>query len=374
MKIVYYIGSLEVAGGMERVTMLKVNWLSNNGFDVHIISFMGGDNSFYSIDNRATIHLMRCKAIDGNFIKSYFQTTVDAQNKIRAILDREHFDIFVMSFPHLENFIAGLKDGSKKIFEAHCAREFGDFMIKRDTHNKILCKLKLMSRRRKETALYEKFDSFVTLTHLDLQAHGMPSNGCVIPNPNTFSTDKSSNLDQKRVIAVGRYSIQKGFEYLLRAWQIVEQKHPDWKLDFYGADSGDKQRLESIAVSLELQNTKLNDAVSDIEAEYLSSSIFVLSSIYEGFGMVLAEAMVCGVPCVSFACKQGPAEIINHMQDGILIPIVGDYNALAESICLLIEDETFRVKIGKRAKINVARYSIDSVMPEWCELFRELLK
>ena len=106
--------------------------------------------------------------------------------------------------------------------------------------------------------------------------------------------------------------------------------------------------------------------------EYLNSSIYIMSSRYEGFGMVLIEAMACGVPCISFDCPYGPSDIIEDGEDGYLIDYLNT-QALADGICKLIENPELRKEFGKNARKNVLRYSRDNVMQQWVNLF-ELLK
>ena len=372
MKIAYYIGSFDAIGGMERVISLKANWLAANGYDVHIISFVGGDKPFYPLDERIKVHAMNCIPFTDNLIKSYLRKTYSAKCKLKTIMYQECFDIFIMAFPFLESFIASLHDGSKKIYEAHCAKEFNKLQIIRSTYNPNLQKIRMISQRKKEYFIYNKFDKFVALTARDLESRSMPKNGIVIPNPNTFEISEVSTLNYKRIITVGRYSPEKGYEYLLQAWKNVERKYPEWQLDFYGADSGYKQQLEELKKTLGLKKAFLHGSTSLIKQQYLTSSIFVMSSINEGFPMVLTEAMACGVPCIAFDCVTGPAEIITHGQDGLLIHTVGDYQTLGEYLCHLIEDEGLRKSMGRKARANVVRFSMESVMHRWISLFNEL--
>ena len=109
--------------------------------------------------------------------------------------------------------------------------------------------------------------------------------------------------------------------------------------------------------------------VADIQAKYLESSIFVLSSRFEGFGMVLIEAMACGVPCVTFDCPYGPADIVSHQEDGLVLRNDA-ISAFAQSIIHLIEDDQLRKDFGKAAKQNVRRYLPEVVMPQWDALFK----
>ena len=174
----------------------------------------------------------------------------------------------------------------------------------------------------------------------------------------------------KRAIAVGRYTHQKGFDLLIKAWQIVYLKHPDWELHIFGG--GDNQSYANIANKLSLKDVvTCHGPVDDIRNEYLNSSIFVLSSRFEGFGLVLAEAMSVGLAPVAFTCPCGPRDIIHDGEDGILCEN-GNIVKLAEGICQLIENEQLRQEMGQKAAQNIQRYTIDNIMKQWDELFQEI--
>lgn len=165
---------------------------------------------------------------------------------------------------------------------------------------------------------------------------------------------------------------QKGFDRLVSAWRIVSRKHPDWTLSIYG--DGMREQLqrqvdeEGVASSCLLKHT-----VQNIVDKYCESSIFVLSSRYEGFGMVIIEAMACGVPPVSFTCPCGPRDIIADGRDGLLVEN-GDIEGLAEKICYLIEHEDLRRKMGRQARMDVERFRIEHIAEQWKELFEEALE
>ena len=118
---------------------------------------------------------------------------------------------------------------------------------------------------------------------------------------------------------------------------------------------------------------KLNGSVSSIREKYQESSIFVLSSRFEGLPLVLMEAMSTGLPPVSFACPCGPRDIIHDGEDGILCKN-GDIKSLAAGICRLIEDEPLRKKMGRKAAQSIQRFTIDRIMQQWDELFQEIVR
>ena len=112
----------------------------------------------------------------------------------------------------------------------------------------------------------------------------------------------------------------------------------------------------------------IEEVRQNIVEKYCESSIFVLSSRFEGFGMVIIEAMACGVPPVSFTCPCGPKDIITDGKDGLLVEN-GDIEGLADKICYLIEHEDVRRKMGIQARTDVERFKIEHIAREWKKLF-----
>ena len=163
----------------------------------------------------------------------------------------------------------------------------------------------------------KKLDKFVVLSEEDRANWPELQNVKVISNPLPFQSGTFSDLNNKRITAAGRYTYQKGFDLLLEAWSKVCNRHPDWELHIYG--KGDKTTYQVLAGKWKLKNLFLENATPDMLCKYHESSIFVSSSRFEGFGMVIAEAMACGVPAVSFACPCGPKDIIRDGEDGLLV-------------------------------------------------------
>ena len=269
------------------------------------------------------------------------------------------------------NLLNKMTDGSLKIGELHVSRlNFRHFRapflplsiynyIRKQWINAAIKELRHLSK-------------FVVLTHEDAISWSELDNVVVIPNPTPFFPDSVSDCSQKKIVAVGRYVELKGFDKLITAWRKVVDKNPDWILKIYG-DGEMRESLQQQIKTLNLtKNCFLEHAVSDIVAKYLESSIFVLTSRTEGFGMVIVEAMACGLPVVSFACPCGPRDIISNGIDGFLVE-VGDIDGLVEKLDFLIENQKYRKEFGHMARFNASKYKIESIGELWVELFESLL-
>ena len=259
---------------------------------------------------------------------------------------------------------------AKKIAEAHLARKYV-----RDLHlfqqKNILYRIlgRVLTFRLNQTI--KKLDAFVVLTQNDANNWKRIREASVIPNSLPFYPLQTSNCLSKEIISIGRLENQKGYDLLLKAWKIVTQKHPEWIIRVFGIgtlyEKFNKEILEN-----ELSETFIIEKpVQNIVDKYIDSSFYVMSSRYEGFGMVLIEAMACGLPVISFDCPDGPSDIISDNEDGLLVKN-GSIEELAKKICILIENDDIRKKMGLAARKNVKRYMPNTVMQKWITLFESL--
>ena len=195
----------------------------------------------------------------------------------------------------------------------------------------------------------------------------------VIPNAAMSMGHNLSDGSAKRVIAVGRLDYQKGFDRLIQAWEIAQKNESfkDWTLDIFGQGEWQDMLQQMIDKAGLNHNTHINKPTNAIGKEYANSSLIVMTSNYEGFGMVLVEAMACGVPAIAFDCKCGPSDIIDNGKNGLLVK-EGDIAGLAEAMMKLMGDEQLRKRMSVNARSVVETYSEETVMNKWISLFTSL--
>lgn len=377
-KIVYCTPALYMAGGVERVLTLKANYFAEHfGYDITIILTEGKDKPlFYPLSDKIKVinldvnfeELWTCSFIKKIFV--YLKKQRIYRKRLTDELIRLHPDFTISLLRREINFINDIKDGSKKIGELHVNRanyrnfEAGDSNVIKNLFAKFWMH-SLVSH-------LKKLDRFVVLTEEDRASWTELNNVEVIPDPLAFDISEVSPLTTKRVIAVGRYVYQKGFDLLLQAWAKVEKQHLDWELAVYGM--GDRTPYEQLIDQLQIDRSRchLNGSVPDIKKEYLNSSLFVFSSRFEGFGMVLIEAMACGLPVISFDCPCGPKDIVRHNEDGLLVPS-GNIDQLADAIHLLMSDNQRCQQMAAAALVNVRRFQLDEIAARWVSLFDEVM-
>ena len=377
MKIFYIYTALTTKGGADRVITDKANWLSEHGFDVTIVTDTQMDRPpIYPLAPQVRLHDF---AIDfdqeyGHSLPLrawwYFKLMKKYKKTLSEYLAREKPDIVISTLGRDLDFLTELSDGSIKIAESHIARKFSrnfHLMEQKGGLHKWLARY----WRRKQEKCVKKLSGLVLLTNQDAKSWEGITQTYVIPNSLTFYPSNSSTCLNKQAIVVGRFNEQKGYDYLIEVWSLVNKRHPDWKLNVYGAGELRSEIEAKIRRAGLVSNMILNEPTSDIKSKYLDSSIYIMSSRFEGFPMALLEAMACGVPCVSFDCPCGPSDIIKNGIDGIVVDYLNIVQ-LADQICYLIENDTCRVKMGKLAKQNIARYSRENVMRLWVDLFYNL--
>ena len=376
-KIVYCTPALYMTGGVERVLTLKANYFADYfGYDITIILTEGkGKPLAYPLSDKINV-----VNLDINFeeLWSYgFFKKVFVYLKKQRVYKRKLTKVLMQIRPNITvsllrreiNFITEIKDGSKKIGELHVNRaNYRNFEADNTNWLKEHFSKFWMSRL---VCHLKQLDRFVVLTEEDKAAWPELSNVIAIPNPLSFSPQTISPLTNKRVIAVGRYVYQKGFDMLLHAWKIVEEKCPEWHLDIYG--DGNRTPYDEMVDALEIDRNRchLNGVTNNIQMEYANSSVFVVSSRFEGLSMAMLEAISYGLPLVAFACPCGPRDVVLDGENGYLVEN-GNVSQLADKLISIMQDPETRKSMSIKAKEKSERYKIEHLARKWQNLFDSL--
>lgn len=375
MKIIYCIYSTFNSGGMERVLMNKTNYLIEQLNDEVVIvttdqkkriNFFPFSSKIRFIDLGINYADIAHKNIFIKIISLFFKQHCH-KRKLKKILYAEKADICISMFCGEMNFLYKIKDGSKKILEYHFSK-YAKIIECKNIFKKMLQHLRVEIIAQ----IVKKYDRFVVLTEEDKKAWGNISNTCVIPNSIVYYPKETADLSAKTVISIGRLSYQKGFDRLINIWAKISPHFPDWKLLIYG-DGEERNNLQRLIGQSNLEGCiLLKNAMKNIGEVYSNSSIYVLTSRYEGLPMVLLEAMSYGLPIVAFACPCGPLDVITE-EAGCVIPN-GNTDLFVKRLSELMENADLRREQGKNALRNSENYSHSKIMEKWCLLFQEVLQ
>ena len=377
MRIIYCIDSLSNCGGRERVTTVKANYLAEHGWDVSIIVYnQGDDKPYFALSPKVRVINLEVDYSDRGSHRWRFLARQakkrEHKEKLTAALKQLQPDIVVSTFCEEARLLPAIHDGSKKILEIHYNR----YYLWQNTWMSDRRPIRLLSVifqmvRDRQTA--KQYDAFVCLTHRDAKSWGRMKNIHVVSNPVTISESRQADTSLKRVITAGRLTNQKRHDILIRCWaKVATDIRKGWTLDIYG--NGEFQRqLEQQIADLGIQDSvRILAPVKNIAEEYQRSSIFALTSDFEGFPLVLCEAMSTGLPPVAIDCPCGPSDMIQDESMGMLIPM-GREDLFVEKLQQLMSDAELRRRMGAAARHSInARYTVEVIMQEWTTLFHEL--
>lgn len=366
MKILYLLPHITNNGGMERIVINKINYLAGRGYSVYL-AYYGNKNEkpFFSInDDVELIPIIDIKSM--NSFLSKIQIIRKVHHYLSVIIANINPDIVVNANVQIVSWILPfISRNIPKIIELHFSHEGLQIMNKEIYGNN---KINIIINDFLRKHFYPLYDKCVLLTEDDKQEWNF-KNSIVIPNFTQLYSNIKTTYNQ-RAIVVGRLEYQKNIDILIKAWRYVKDKYPCWSLDIYGGGSCKEELMKLINI-LNLDDVvKLKGITSRIQDEYYNHSLFVLPSRYEGFPLVLVEAMNFGLPCIGF-CIPGNTTII---QDGFNGRIVKERTpeALADAIIETIKDKNELMRMSKNAVTSIQRFNMDTVMNMWINLFEEL--
>ena len=360
MKIVYLYSSLAIMGGIERVLVDKMNYLVNHGYDIYMITSDQGQHLVpYQLDERVCLLDLQIRFHSQYQYSGWQRLTAGRRLKrlyyqrLKEKLEGICPNVIVCTTSQDVRGLLRIKGSIPLIVESHV-----NFTHPDSWHHTI--------RTLYNNYWTGKADAIVTLTQGDAKNWRRVSrNVHVIPNiVHLNDTGRFSDCTSKRAIFVGRFVEQKGIPDLIKVWRIVNKRHSDWQLDVYGHG-----QMESLSEN----KLFVHPPTEDIIEEYINSSMLLMTSVYEPFGLVLPEAMSCGLPVVAFDCPYGPADIIKHEYSGFLVPN-RDINLYADYVCALMESPGLRQDMGAEGIKTAQRYQADRIMPMWKELFESLIR
>ena len=384
-KIYILLFDIYGVGGTVRTTVNTANFLARNGYEVEIVSlFRYQKDMFFPLDPRikiSVIHSRLRSAVKGrNLLIRYFD-----RNRSRSLLihrDDEAFHLFSpISDIKLFLWIRSIRDSiiittrpSFNIFAAKYAHK-SNILIGQEHLNFSIYPEKMKTDIQKN---YPKLDYLLTLTDKDTLQYkkifeGSKLQVMKIPNSIPPLKDVKASLEEKVIISAGRLVPQKGYDLLIKSFALIKDKYPDWIIKIFGKGRDLSKLQDLIHETNTYNNIFILPPRQNIEEEFAKSSIYALSSRYEGFGMVIVEAMAVGLPVVSFDCPEGPGEIITNNQDGYLVE-EENIVEFANKLETLITNRELRLEMSKSALNNVQRYSMDNIGKLWIELLNEIGK
>lgn len=356
--IVIVINNILLSGGTERATINFVNSIVKFGYKVTIISiFSNHSKPFFEIDNSVDIIHLKLR-YPTNFCFKMYNILEQFITLMKVLRPFGKGNIIIGTVHSVNIFLSVIKQFSP----------FNKYIGCEHTNYDNASKFTIFFRKQ----LYSKLNALVVLTNSDMKKYlnaGI-NNVFVIPNQVSFSIDTTSDKKENLLLAIGRFSHEKGFDTLINVAKIIFEKEDNWKLLIIG-DGPMKSDLSSLIKQNNLQDkVVLLPPQKNITEYYKKASIYLMTSRAEGFPMVLLEAKAFGLPIVAFDCPTGPAEIIKE-NDGFLIPI-GDYSDFVSKTQLLMNRKDLRIDFGFNAKNNISDYEPGSISLKWIKLFERI--
>lgn len=378
MKIIYILRSFALKAGTERVMSDKMNYLAEHGYEVTLVTYEQGSHpkafplhpSIRHIDLKTRFYVIEKYGLLKRLIMMRRMRTL-FRKRLQQTLDEVKPDYYVSTTYSINiiDIILSVRTQARKIIESHVACY--TVMKSNNSNHQFMMRTLASLFDRWALGKLAEADLVVVLTKGDARDWSLYSDRVmVIPNPVTQYPEHVLPHDGNghRIICVGRLDNQKGYDMLIDAFAMIESQCVGWYIDIFGEGS-DKDMLMDKISRLGLQKRIIiHTPTPEIFNEYQRSEFLVLSSRYEGFPLVLLEAMACGIPCVAFKCKYGPEDIIQDKKDGLLVD-EGDVRTLAEKMLRMITHTEERLCMGQAARRNICRYEKQTIMQKWLNLF-----
>lgn len=353
--ICFLIGDIGLSGGTERVTSIVANVLSGKGHNVSILSLVSENTPFFDIDSSIDLDSIYSERVSLSL--NFFKTV----SRLRKFIIRKNIDTLIVV------------DSISCVFTAPACIGLNIQHICWE-HFNLKVNLGSSYRTLGRWMAARWCDNIVTLTERDKQFWEEEFNlqttkkVIAIPNPSPYALqDNIPSLNNKTILCVGRLTYQKGFDLLIQAWSQIVSNLPDWKILIIGSGE-DEQILKDMTKELNVSNSIIFlGQQKNMDEFYRQASFFCMSSRFEGLPMVLLEAQSYGLPIVSFDCDTGPAEIINHSNNGYLVECfnIDKFNLYLNKI--ITDNDNFE-KMVCNSYENIKKFQVEEVLDLWNRL------
>jgi len=377
MKLIYTIGSLDRPGGTEKVLANKANYFAEVlGYEVHIfINDQANKDLAYHFSDRIIFHDMSINSyskqphiplISGFFLKikllPIYQEKIDRIKPDVIIVTQHGIDSYIV--PKLKTSAPIVREFHSSLDVIHLRSNFINNFIKRK-----LFLYQTLKRYNK----FDKFDYVVFLTENEKNKSNLKTNKIVISNMLENAFAKKEYNTKKNIISVGSMrDMGKRFDVQIRMWKKIIKKFPDWKLNIYG-DGKEREKLQSYINELGLnKSVLLHGNAKNIHEKYNNADFFLLTSMAEGFSMVVIESIAHGLPVVTFDCPEGPGEIVRNNIDGFVVENNNE-EELLKKVIELISDSLKREVMGNNAYIRSKDYLPENISKSWIDFFNQII-
>lgn len=353
-----FVGDISLPGGTERACATLAQTLANSGWQITILSMHAGHTTFFDLPSNTPLYRVWPKMVR---MRWRFPLTIW---RIKQFLRTQRFDAWVDAETALTAYSTAALAGTGI---RHIAWE--------NFHLRIHLRSRLRWLGRQCAVRWA--DQVVLLTHADRQdwyaRFGNLAKFVVVPHTVQTHVKAPTPFQQREkvVLSIGRLCRQKGFDLLLQSWATIASKHKQWVLRIVGSGE-DEIELKALSAQLNLtESVQWVPNTADVASQYEAASIYALSSRFEGFGIVLIEAMAHGLPIVAFDCRYGPAEIIKQGTTGRLVPD-GNTNALASELDKLIGNDSLRETMGRASYDAFEPYRPGANAAQWLKVLGNL--
>ncbi|MCG2611002.1 glycosyltransferase [Flavobacterium sp. SM15] len=352
MKLLFIAPTISNFGGVPKICLTRADYCARVwGDKVHFISQNeAGKKPFFDVDASIIFHNIELGKKNLIFFSSYIK-------QVQALVNSIQPDIILVFDNGLKAFLLPyfLKTSAKTVFECHSALD-----VQEQSTTVLFDRIGAPLYKIFKKAAVKRYDLFLALSKASVNEWKVRKNYVIVPNFVENKTGKIASLHGKTVLAVARNAYEKGLDRMLDIWQNVSQQNQDWKLQLITTETGFFDVKQLIA-ERKLTNVEIVPPQQNIDEFYSEASVYMLTSHYEGFPLVLLEAMAFGLVVIAYNCPIGPREIVKNNENGLLIENNNQEEYISK-LNLLLKNFDSREKLQHQAIARASQFSLEEMM------------